>query len=757
MAEVGNALDLKQPENGKAPDMRIDSADKAAQIVALLVDANQSRAAAEATTKATLDGHPPFDQNKLRAANQGNRTNVNFREAEGIHDAALTPYYDLFAEAPCYCEVTLDVKESDRALKSRIVTEEFDYLLRSWDGFDHAMQMTCSNMVDYGKGFVMWPDDENWQPEWIKQSKILVPDQSPASLDQLELMVIRESWPLTKLWKKVKDKDTATRVGWNAGAVAGAMSAAVPDDQMTGGQTDHYEYWLNRMRNNDLYESISNKSVKAAHVLVKEFNGKVSHLIVEETGLADKSVAPSTVPVKKFLYKKKGRFDSFRQVVGALFYDLGDGTWHSIKGLLIKMHAIIEIKTRANCVLVDNMFMNMSCMVTTQNTKDIESLALLEIGPLRVLPPGTTPVQWQLSGAMQDGLAVDNHLNNKLQANLGTYRQVQRREQGNPDTATKVQFDAAKEAMLSKGAVNRWYSQMDFIGEEMYRRASNPKLPDDTETNKMARKFQKRCKDRGVSVEDLKKIRQVRWYRNIGNGSIFARKQAIMDSMFIVPMLNESGRENWKDDAIAAIGSYELANRWNPKGDFDPKIQADERMAALQISAAKTGVAPVMTDVDNHVVYADKYLKAAADSFTALEQGGDPMQTLAFLDIIMPATAERLNAIRSDSTRKPAYDALMQRWKQLAQMTDQLRGQVKQMQQQQAAQAQKEQQVMTDEQLKEAESQSAIRRKDTTAANNMRLKNQASQQKLAIADTKTAQEFQINRMKAAQSNGNGNE
>lgn len=746
-APLNNTLELKQPENGKAPKTRIEDASCAASIIATLVEANQSRAAVDAKVKGTLDGNPPFDAAKLRAANQSNRCNVNFREAEGIHDAAHTPYYDLFAESPCYCEVNLDIQGPEHSLKSRIVTEEFDYMLRSYDGWDYTVQMSTSNMVDFGRGFVMWPDDENWQPDWVKHSKVYVPDQAPASLDKLELMVIREAWPLHKLWSKIKDKETSGKVGWNSGAVARAMRNSVPNSQQEGSPTDDYEYWQSKLRNNDLYESISLNAVKAAHVLVKEYDGKISHYIVEETGPGANKTTDQTVPKQDYLYKKIGRFESFRQIVGLMFYDLGDGTWHSIKGLLIKMHPFIEIKNRLTCAGIDNVFLNMSVLVETQNAKDVANVSLLHIGPMTVLPPGFKPVQWGLAGRLEEALAYDRHLDNKLQGNIGTYRRTVPRERGNPETATKEQIDAAKEAMLSKGAVNRFYSQMDFIYEEMYRRAVQPKLRN-TSANKMAKDFQEKCRKRGVPAEELRKVRQVRAYRNIGNGSIFMRQQAIAQTAQLVPMLNEQGRQNWLDDAIAASASYEMTERWNPKGDFDPKIQQDERMAALQVAAAKEGVPPVPTDLDNHVVFADKFIMAAAQSIESIQKVDEDdqmratVEVLAFLEIIMPSALRHLQQIKGDSTRKPAYDALMEAFKRTAQQTNQLRQWLQQMQKQKAQEAKRQRQVMNEEELKTMKTRADISRKERKLAMDLSAKGAKTRQQLAIADVKTAREIE---------------
>ena len=219
-----------------------------------------------------------------------------------------------------------------------------------------------------------------------------------------------------------------------------------------------WELVQQELRNHDLYETTRSSVVRIAHIFVREFSGRVSHLIVEE---AD-GITGGKKPDAAFLYKNIGRFDSFRQVLCPLFYDIGDGTWHSIKGLALKLYPFIEIKNRLNCAVVDNAFLNMSVLVRPTTSAAYNAAAIMHLGPLSILPPNLEVTQWGIAGRMEEGLAVEKALTMKLESNLGQYRKPTMREQGNPVTATQVSFDAAKEAALGKGAVNRFYAQLEI-------------------------------------------------------------------------------------------------------------------------------------------------------------------------------------------------------------------------------------------------------------------------------------------------------
>lgn len=752
---LATSLPIEGIQNGKPSGQRIKSAVECASLVGDLVYANEKRVQANTLVRAVLDGNPPFNPQLLQAEGQSYRCNVNFREAEGIHLAALSPYYDLFAESPYYAEIqTSEGNTYERNEWSKVITQEWCQMLKDWDGFDYHAQLAITDMVDYGRGFVMWPDHANWQFEAIKDSRVLVPDGTPAHIDQLETLVIRKNWLMHELWGAVKNRTAAESAGWNVAATVRAMSRAAPE-YFNNTTTDDYEYFQRQIRNNDIYMSFQSKTVKAAHVYVKEFGGKVTHYLVEETGSQGRSeISQGNVYTKtlnsdnseqkvEYLFAKQNRFGSFRQALGAMFYDIGDGTWHSIKGLLVKMYPFIQIKNRAMCALVDNLFLNMSVLLRPLSSSATQNTSLMQVGPLSILPPNYEVTQWGLAGRMDEGVAMDRHLDNKLSANTGMYRTGVRREQGNPETATQVLADQSKEATLNKSAVNRFYAQWDFIYEEMYRRTVEHR-------EGTAKDFIDRCLKRGVPEKAIKKVKSVRAYRNIGLGSIFMRQQAFRESAALVPMMNEQGRSNWLDDAIASITNQDMVDRYNPKPmELMPGVMDERNHATLENAAMKEGVLPPISPTQNHVVHADTHLTAAGQALQSLPQGGNPMAVLAFMEQLGPHVAAHLGQFQNDQTRGRAFKALTEKFKEIAGVTQKLRQQVKQMGQQRQQLAMQNRQMLSDEQLKEAKTQSDISRKERKTALDMQLKSAKTRQTMALKDAETAVDINLKRSREA--------
>jgi hypothetical protein len=734
-----DSIDLKGIEDGKAPKSRLSDASKACEIVDTLVRANAVRAGAWAKVKGQLDGNPPFDQGALRRNAQANRTNVNFREAEGIHNSAVAPFYDLFAEAPYYAEVQCDHgNEADRIRYSKVQTGHFDRMLKEWDRFDFCVTKIINDRTGFGHGFAMWPDNESWRPDPVEFHRVLVPDGTNASIDEeLDVIVVRQEYNLIRLWTHVMNPEAAKAAGWDRDATLRAMYHATPEGRGDASSKEgDFQLWCQqRLRNNDISESVRSKTVSAAHLLVREYDGKISHFIVPEKATPN---TPGTSGAKdnntKFLFERIGQYESFRQVLAAFFYDIGDGTWHSVKGLLVKLYPFVALKDRLNCATIDNAHMNMSLLLQAASKDALNDLQLLRVGSVSIIPPGLTVQQHQLIGRMEESLVVERHLDNKLQTNIGQYRKLPRREVGNPETATAEAIDAQKEAMLSKSAVNRWYAELDFFYEEIYRRASNPKLRPGTPANDAALAFQRRCVEDGVPKEAIGKVRSVRAFRNIGNGSIFMRQAAFQNSLALVPMFNEEGRNNWLDDAIGNLFSPEVIARYNPKPEQMTGVQEQANLAMIENGAIHDGINPIVAATQNHVVHADIHLKMASDAAASLMdgQGGDPMKVYSVLDIVGQHVLQHLSQFANDPTRQKQFKALEATWKKLAQFQTQLEGQIRQMVQQQQAQAQQQQQMMTDEQMKQAKVQNDIERRTAKDAQSMEQKQRKADQALAI-------------------------
>jgi hypothetical protein len=731
------SLELEKPVSSTSPVSRLSDAGHATEIVQTLIFANEERAMVDAKVKGMLDGNAPYAWGDLKRAGQENRTNVNFREGEAAVEAASGPYYDLFAETETYARVEIDHPDLEKKARfSRFVTDHFDRLMKDWSGFDWAIQTIIYDMVSYGKGFAFFNNRTDWQFCSVRHSKVLVPDQSPSDIEQMEIMVMRQSYLIHELWDKIKN-ESSTAVGWDRSAVLAAIANAVPEYASVGGRSIDYELLQQELRNHDIYQSTRSQKIKCAHIFVREFNGHVTHSIVEETTARRSS--DGRKPQVRFLFHKIGRYKNFRQIICPVFYDVGDGTWHSIKGMAIKMYPFLENKNRLSCAVIDNAFLNMSVLVKPTTSKIEEPLGIMQVGPLSILPNQFEVQNWGIAGRMEEGLAVERYLSMKLEENLGQYRRPLMRDQGNPPTARQVSYEAQKTASLTKGSINRFYTQMDLLFEEIYSRVVNPNLVDDSCQNGAAMEFQRACEEFGISKAALMRPISVRATRAMGNGSVFLKEQAINNTAQIVPMMNEAGRQAWIDSAIAVMAGSENVDRWNPKGGMTPTLANEQAYAILENNAMSSGSPVAWTPTQNNFIHSTTHLKAANDAAATLQgQQGNPAAILSFLQLIGAHVTEHLQHMLSDPTQAKYSKIIADQLKALGKIVDQLTQMMAQAQAKQEQQAQAQQETMNDLQLKQMEVQEKLRMAQEKTDAALRMKEEKHAQSMALADAGTA-------------------
>lgn len=765
---AANALPLQtlSPEL-KPPSKRVANAADAQTIVHSIMFANRERARFNAKVKGMLDGNPPYNQAKLQANAQSYRSNFNPLEGDAILSAALVPYYDLFAGSQFYAEVKLNLDNpDDRDFKSGVVTEEFDLLLKSYTGFIPNMHMLLHDFVAFGRGFVTWASNWGWHFQHASYSKVFVTDTTRAELGKVDILVVREKYELHRLWGYIKDKKTATDLGWDTEATAKAIRYAMPEERASyQGDVLSYDYIQQRMRDRDLAESQSGgkqPTVQVCHLLVKEFDGSITHMTVLEPGTVQAPASQSgTDPQPQFLYAKQKKYDNFRQYMAAFFFETLDGSWNGSRGLGHKIYAAMEVKAKLINKAMDNAFISSSITLQAIDANSQQKAGLVQFGNINLLPPGFNVQPGSIFANSAPLYDANNLLDQTVTSNTGIYRAKLEKPKGNPVTATEAEFKFQNATVLSNSGVARFYQQLDPCYAELYRRVTDGFYPDTdkSEEAEAVRRFLYCCKKRGVTKEELKKVLWVRAMRNIGNGSQFQRTQDLEEFTPFVQLLPESGRVAWMDMLIAAKFGQGAVDRLNPQRDRQLLPNDQMAWAALENAAMKEGAQPVWTPTQNNVIHATEHLKAMSAAAGSLEQGGDPMTALSFLEIAGPHVQLHLDKLASDPSRKTELKMLSQQFGQLASFTDQLAAEVERQQEEQAQQQQAQVEAQARAQaiqngtdpeaaVKQALAQNDIQIKQAKAAQQLqskaaqlRQREEAHRQSLAAKDLETAQKL----------------
>lgn len=743
-------------DDGSVPECRLGSAIDAQALTMKWIYADTLRDKKRALVKGLVDGNPPYRQSDLDGAGRSDACNVNWRIAESYLGAALGAFYDIFSEAPTYASVKLETEDTQ---KSNIVTEEFHRLLSRNASFDYEMQISQYEMVLFGCGPLMFTDKFDWRFRATQCRNLLVPENAKSNPDDWEVCGIRMAYMPDKLYEFIRNEKAATDAGWDVEAVKQAIIHAHPK-YTSGMMYQNWEWHQQNLKNSSYYYSAESKQIFVVHIYCKEFpkegevEGRITHAIVLENPGGQQGEETND-----YLFKFVGRFRNWRECVHGMYYDHGGGgEHHSVTGMGVKMFSAMEFQNRLMCNMADKTFAP-KVMFKPTSANDREILSIANLGEYGLIPKGFEAVQMPTNQVMQDSMAFNREVSATVASNLSQYRQNLEREKGNPITATEAQWRASEQARLGKTQLNRYYQQLDAIYAEQYHRATNPNLTDSIPGGKEAREFQRRCEKRGVKKEELAKVDSVKATRIIGQGSAFARIQALESLLAIIATLPESGRENLISDFIAAKAGQFSVRRYYPTS---PDMQQDDEQrerAMNQVGGMKDGINAVIADTQNPVIFAQTFLQAGAQAIQSVQEGASPPEVLRFVELCGQAVAAHLQRIAQDPTRKQVYQVLLKQFEQLGKLTDELRGMVEKIMAQNPPQngngqidpetAAKVQKMRADMEMKAAKTQEQLKMRRESHDQQMREKQQSHSQNLALRDAQTAVDIQTQSQQVA--------
>lgn len=737
------------PQTGKAPAKRLGTATAAQQLGNLLIRSNVSRSLANARIKGSIDGNPPYSNPKLRSNNQAWRSNFNPGGAEASVSAAVTPFDDLINGSPYFAEVkTKYGTAQERSDYSQILSEKFDYILRDWDGFDFQMQAMNWEMVAYGKGFLVWLDPTSWHFEWVQQYLTYVPERTKAYTGKVPLVMLRLNYELHELWEIAVENPKAADAGWKVDAVKRAIESAFPPnpDGTPAGTYPSYEIIQQKLKENELYEGYRSRVVQVLHFFTVEFDGRVTHQIVTETNPPNAG-QPDMAMEPQFLYEAKGKYDSLSDVVATFFYECSDGTWNGARGLGKKIFPLVEVQARMFNAVIDNGFMRSGISLQANTAEAVQKLNLLQIGPFNIIPPGFAVQQSTIMGDLTGGLEIDRALEQKIGEYTGVYKPRIDKPVGNPRTKAEVVLDYERSATLSQPSVNRYYRNLDRFYYPLFKRVC-----------KFSKEFKQECIEAGIPAElwdqVIKKVCSVRAYRAVGNGNVYMRRSALEKMGPLVPMMPESGKVAWLRDSVAALTNKDAVDRYAPLPESDMPNE-DTSIAVLENAAMKIGSPVIWTPTQNNVIHAQTHLQAGSAAAASLQQGGNPLEIMHFIDAVGAHTAEHLQHMSGDPTRQNELKLLGDQWKKLADFADQLRQEINRKAKEAAAnmpppnqngqmsaddQA-KLQKTQADIQMKAAKNQQLMQQKSEKHQQQMAQAAQRFQQDMAIADAEAANDM----------------
>jgi hypothetical protein len=595
---------------GKVPPARIKDVKSANEIYRNLAEGDEQSAVNRTRVQAMFDGVTPYSASALKASGQGFRTNLNFGEAEKYLEQALSAYIDLINAVEQIVRIETSFGEARQRVEwSRIMSEEYSFQLRKWDRFNYEFLNLCNHFVGHGVGINYFEDSDSWQWRSTGLGDILIPRQTQATEQNIDVCCAVRSMSVTELYKYIENEKAATEVGWDVGEV----KKAIKDASAGSPESNDWEKLQAELKNNDLYTGAKSARVEVVHLWVQEFNRTVSHYITLKNA---ENI--------KFLLKRPNAFKSIKQAFTFFCYGIGtNGTYHSIRGLGYKIYSHIQLNNRIRSQAVDNAMLAGSPMVQPEDERALENMAFNYYGPFAILPPNVNFVDRTAPNVTNTMMPVLQDLGQMVQERTGQYSTAGVfGGENNRRTRFEVAAHLEEASKLNVTALNLFYAPWDRFHLELARRFHNPDYKESTIGFEEVMDYRERCLLRGVPIEallsvDFKKVRSV---RAVGNGSQANRMVQLQQLNELAGTFDAEGRHSLFRDQTAAIVGQDAADRYIPARP-DQRMPIDAKVAQLENKDLMQGGEVEVFPNEVHVIHLDIHVPEMESVFQQVEEG----------------------------------------------------------------------------------------------------------------------------------------
>ena len=646
-------------EKGEPVVSRLKDVKSAISIFNGLMKADEKSAVNRARVDAMFDGANPYNQGSLNASGQGLKTNLNFGEAQRLLDISLSAYVDLYSSLEKLVEVKGTIGDpSEIGYFEDVVSEEVTHLMRNWPEFHSSYLRLCTTFIKHGVAFSYFDNPDEWRFKVGSFADILIPRQTPANENCIDVAVGRRKYLLHELFAFIKNPETAAKVGWDVEEVKRViLKNAKTSSNRTGSSYSSGYDWetvQRELKNNDIYEGYQNPTVSVLHFWVREMDGTVSHYMAAEES------------PKSFMYEKKSRYDKPEQAYILFTYGTGsNGTYHSIRGLGHRIFNHIQTSNRLRCQMIDGAMLGSAVMIQPESQRAMDELGFTYYGAYAVLSPNVNIIEKavpNLSTAVQPAL---NDISTQLSLNTDTVSSYGPNQSSPYRNQMQVISDMDVQTRLSGASLNLFYASWNRLLREIVRRVVTSNRRD-----RELDDFYARCFKRGVPVEFIKSLDldRTKAVRSIGNGSYANRLVALRELQGISGSFDEVGRRNLTRDIVATRVGHDLADRYAPNM-VEPRETVDNKIAILENQQLSEGMPIPVMSTEMHGAHLQTHAPALMQIIEQLNAGAaDPVQSLPALQAFYQHISETVQELAAD----PAAQGLISEAKQILQYAEEM-------------------------------------------------------------------------------------
>lgn len=613
-----NELDLLNLDAKTAtpPESRLRDVKSALSIFSTLRMADEKSAQNRARYDAMFDGAPPYDQRVLVSTGQGARTNLNFGEATRYLDISMSAFVDLYSSLERLVRVHVTLGEpTQRNEAEDIIAEEATATHRDWPESHASFLRLCNEFVKHGVGVTYFDSPKDWRYRVSGLSDFLIPRQTKASEEAIEVACVRRQYLLHELWGYIRNPDVAERLGWDVEEVKRIIMHNARTSGRNGAHTyTDWESTQRELKNNDLYTGIENTAVDVINMWVREFDGSITYIMFAEEG------------PKTFMFREDKMFARAEHAFLLFAFGVGtNGTYHSVRGLGNRIFNHIQTSNRLRCQRIDSAMLAGAVMIQPESQRALADLSFTMYGPYSILSPNVRLIEKAAPNLTQNMDPALADIQQQLQMNVDLVSSYG--NQSSPyRNELQTEHDLAVASRLSGSTLNLFYASFTRLMREFVRRL----VQGDASRDPAVKDFYARCAARGVPAELIRSIDHSKTaaVRAIGAGSAANRLLALRELRAIAGDFDETGRRNLIRDMTAERVGRDLASRYAPAAP-EPRQGVDTKLAMLENPTLTAGGEVPVLDSELHGDHLRVHAPLLQELLLALDTGqADPVAAL---------------------------------------------------------------------------------------------------------------------------------
>ena len=728
----------------EAPARSIPTAQAALAIYRRLRDNNLKRVGAYQKIQGMLDGNPPYNPAKMIKAGLTDMCNVNWKDGEALYRSAALAYWSLFNQVEFIAEfhVTLEEpKPGQNALGSgytpdafaerqeapeaernaelldsmqqtgmdeelmqqamertstgaaarkaasaqnaeygRILSEEWNRVIRSWPSFNRRMNFHQGELLKFGLNAIIWPDERDWRFTPVSVRDFVVPDETENDIERIDLICIEKSYSARYLWDVYEKAKQNPKGAWNADVLGNLLVRLAHVSDQSPYMTDRVDPLLlqNRLRQGDLYyDAIYNDDIRLISIFVKEYDDeKFSHIMIHPE-----------LMLEDFLYFNYKQYKNISEAFTYFTFSPGEEKLHSNKGLGHSIFAAVEAITQLDCSLLDQAKRGGTLLLRSNPGRGADDRQV-KFAPGGIVDIGECEVAQNTLGANVQAIAeTSQYFRRKILENNNLSGFDASSADRDAQQATVVQMQVSREARIQRNVISHYYDGLDRFFREIVRKMllSKPSYPG----YEYVKSWKDACIKRGVPEEvfeigddltpdGLPVHLNVNATRSAGSGSQAADIMEMQLIMSLLPQLGERGRIAAMQDYIAAARGWRYKDRYMPVEDRDDQPTGHDTIASLENNQLSDGKQVTVSPDNNHLIHAQNHIRMMQEWMQMYQQDSEAMWEDTTLlqkvhevySVAGPHFVKHLLILSQDPINKAAYKQLNAQWAAVANFGD---------------------------------------------------------------------------------------